>query len=45
MTADVTLPRLTTDEECARAVVFLASDLAAGMTGQTVDVNAGETFH
>ena len=44
MEADVSLPRLTTDEECARVVVFLLSDLAAGMTGQSVDVNAGETL-
>jgi NAD(P)-dependent dehydrogenase (short-subunit alcohol dehydrogenase family) len=45
MLDDVSLPRLVTDEECARTVVFLASDLAAGMTGQSIDVNAGETFH
>jgi NAD(P)-dependent dehydrogenase (short-subunit alcohol dehydrogenase family) len=45
MLDDVALPRMATDEECARAVIFLASDLAAGMTGQSVDVNAGETFH
>ena len=45
MVADNALPRLTSDEECARVIVFLASDLSFGMTGQTVDVNAGETFH
>jgi NAD(P)-dependent dehydrogenase (short-subunit alcohol dehydrogenase family) len=45
MLDDVSLPRLATDEECARAVVFLVSDLAAAMTGQSIDVNAGETFH
>lgn len=45
MVADVALPRLATDEECARVAVFLASDLSAGMTGQSIDVNAGETFH
>lgn len=45
MTADVALPRLSTDEESARVVIFLASELSAGMTGQSVDVNAGETFH
>jgi len=44
MVDDVALPRLSTDEESARVVVFLASDLAAGMTGQSVDVNAGETL-
>ena len=41
----VALPDLATDEECARAVVFLASELAASMTGQAIDTNAGETFH
>jgi NAD(P)-dependent dehydrogenase (short-subunit alcohol dehydrogenase family) len=45
MVGDVSLPQLSTDEESARVVVFLASSLAAGMTGQSVDVNAGETFH
>ena len=45
MREDVSLPDLATDEECARAVVFLASDLAAAMTGQSIDTNAGETFH
>lgn len=45
MENDVSLPRLSTDEETARVVVFLASELAAGVTGQSVDVNAGETFH
>ena len=38
------LGRLVTDEEVARTVVFLASDLAAAVTGQTVDVNGGETM-
>ena len=41
----VSLPDLATDEECARAVVFLASELSASMTGQSIDTNAGETFH
>jgi len=45
MLDDVSLPRLATDEECARAVLFLLSDMAAAMTGQSIDVNAGETFH
>lgn len=38
------LKRLATDEECARAVIFLASELAAAMTGQAIDTNAGETM-
>lgn len=38
------LKRIPTDEECAGAVVFLASDLSSAMTGQTVDVNGGEVF-
>ena len=33
-----------TDEECARVVLFLASRLAAAVTGQSIDVNAGETM-
>ena len=45
MVNDVSLNHLATDEECARAVVFLCSDLSAAMTGQAVDTNAGETFH
>ena len=44
MVNDVSLNKLATDEECARAVIFLASDLAAAMTGQAIDTNAGETF-
>ena len=45
MVNDVSLTKLATDEECARAVVFLCSELAAAMTGQSIDTNAGETFH
>jgi NAD(P)-dependent dehydrogenase (short-subunit alcohol dehydrogenase family) len=45
MIKDCSLPALATDEECARAVIFLASDLSAAMTGQAIDTNAGETFH
>jgi NAD(P)-dependent dehydrogenase (short-subunit alcohol dehydrogenase family) len=45
MRSEVALPELATDEECSRAVIFLASDLAASMTGQSIDTNAGETFH
>jgi NAD(P)-dependent dehydrogenase (short-subunit alcohol dehydrogenase family) len=39
------LPRLVTDEEVARSVLYLCSELSAGVTGQSLDVNAGETFH
>ncbi len=42
--AATALKRLATDEECGRAVVFLASDLAAAITGQAIDANAGETM-
>ena len=35
MVNDVSLTKLATDEECARAVVFLCSELAAAMTGQS----------
>ena len=39
------LNRIPTQEEAASAVVFLASDLSSGMTGQSIDVNGGERFH
>lgn len=35
------LGRLATAQEVARAALFLASDLSAGVTGQTVPVDAG----
>ncbi len=38
------LPEIPTDAECAGAVLFLASDLAVAMTGQSIDVNGGETL-
>ncbi len=38
------LRRLPTEDEVASAVLFLASPLASGITGQTLDVNCGE-FH
>lgn len=44
ITAPMALNRIPTDEECAGAVVFLASDLSSAMTGQTVDVNGGEVY-
>lgn len=38
------LPAIATDAEVAGSVLYLLSELSAGVTGQTVDVNAGETF-
>lgn len=35
------LRRIATDDECARAGLFLASDYASAMTGASLDVNAG----
>ncbi len=35
------LGRIVTPHECASAVVFLASDESSGITGHTLDVNAG----
>jgi NAD(P)-dependent dehydrogenase (short-subunit alcohol dehydrogenase family) len=42
--AETSLRRLPTPAEVADAIVFLASDLARGVTGQTLDVNAGHWF-
>jgi NAD(P)-dependent dehydrogenase (short-subunit alcohol dehydrogenase family) len=39
------LGAIPTTEMCAEAVVFLASDLSASMTGQSIDTNGGEYFH
>jgi NAD(P)-dependent dehydrogenase (short-subunit alcohol dehydrogenase family) len=36
------LKRLPTEEEVASAILFMASDLSSGITGQTLDVNCGE---
>jgi len=38
------LRRIATEEEVANAVLFFASDLASGITGATLDVNAGQLF-
>lgn len=38
------LRRIATEDEVANAVLFLASDLASGITGATIDVNAGHLF-
>lgn len=42
--ANSDLKRLPTEDEVASAIIFLASDLANGITGQALDVNCGE-FH
>jgi NAD(P)-dependent dehydrogenase (short-subunit alcohol dehydrogenase family) len=42
--ANISLGVIPTDEECAGPALFLASDLASMVTGQTVDVNGGEVF-
>jgi NAD(P)-dependent dehydrogenase (short-subunit alcohol dehydrogenase family) len=39
--ADVPLGRISTPEDQARAIAFLASDAAAFITGATLDVNGG----
>jgi NAD(P)-dependent dehydrogenase (short-subunit alcohol dehydrogenase family) len=44
ITAPMALDRIPTDEDVAGAVVFLASPLSSGITGQTLDVNGGEVF-
>ncbi len=36
------LLRLPTEDEVASAILFMASDLSSGITGQTLDVNCGE---
>jgi NAD(P)-dependent dehydrogenase (short-subunit alcohol dehydrogenase family) len=41
---DMALRRIPTSEEVADAVVFFASDLSKAVTGQTLDVNAGQYF-
>ncbi|MCV7125153.1 SDR family oxidoreductase [Mycobacterium lacus] len=40
--ANSDLKRLPTEDEVASAILFMASDLASGITGQTLDVNCGE---
>jgi NAD(P)-dependent dehydrogenase (short-subunit alcohol dehydrogenase family) len=36
------LKRLPTEDEVASAILFMASDLSSGITGQILDVNCGE---
>lgn len=37
----IPLGRMPTDDECARAALFLASDYASAITGATLDANGG----
>lgn len=39
--AGIPLGRIPTDDECARAALFLASDYASAVTGAALDVNGG----
>jgi NAD(P)-dependent dehydrogenase (short-subunit alcohol dehydrogenase family) len=42
---DIPLGAMASDSDVAEAIVFLASDRARGITGQTLFVNAGEYMH
>jgi 3-oxoacyl-[acyl-carrier protein] reductase len=44
MAADTALRRLPSPDDVADAIVFLASDRARAITGQTLDVNGGRWF-
>ena len=41
----IALGEIPTDDDCANAAVFFASDLSSVITGQSLDVNGGEVFH
>lgn len=45
MTKGSALKRMAEDGEVAKAVVFFASDMASGITGQHLMVNAGDMMH
>lgn len=42
ITANIALGRMPTDDECARAALFLVSDYASAVTGASLDANGGE---
>jgi NAD(P)-dependent dehydrogenase (short-subunit alcohol dehydrogenase family) len=42
--ANIPLGVIPSDDDCANAVVFFASDLSSVVTGQALDVNGGEVF-
>jgi len=44
-TANAALQRMVTEDEVARVALFLASELAAGVTGQTINVDAGNIMN
>jgi NAD(P)-dependent dehydrogenase (short-subunit alcohol dehydrogenase family) len=44
ITSNMALGSIPTDVDVAGAVVFLASPLSSGITGQALDVNGGEVF-
>jgi NAD(P)-dependent dehydrogenase (short-subunit alcohol dehydrogenase family) len=44
-TGEMALRRVPEADEVAAAVLFMASDLASAITGQSLDVNAGYFFH
>lgn len=39
---NIALNRICTDDECAKAALFLVSDYASAVTGATLDANGGE---
>jgi NAD(P)-dependent dehydrogenase (short-subunit alcohol dehydrogenase family) len=43
--SNIPLGAIPSQEDCANAVVFFASDLSQVITGQALDVNGGEAFH
>lgn len=42
ITTNIPLNRISSDDDCAKAALFLVSDYAAAVTGSTLDVNGGE---
>ena len=42
VTANIPLGRMPTDEQCAKAALFMASDYSTAVTGAWLDANGGE---
>jgi enoyl-[acyl-carrier-protein] reductase (NADH) len=40
--ANIPLRRIVTDDECARAALFLISDYSSAVSGAVLDANGGE---